>query len=391
MEARKFVSKPTLYYFIALGALIVLTLGLMAWHDHLITAATNASNGAAQASSGNGGNGAMYANEISNEADTARNWQAAFLAATCCVGIFGLLEYGLLPLLGLSRIGAVTRVTYYEGLLQPFTQIVFFLCIASVVITAWVPLYTFDGGDDNKLYRDIALSFILMFILVIMVFATGKVIDEEIENRTMLTLMSKPLARWQVIIGKYLGILCLIFFTMAVATIIAMICAWVRNFYDMRIDLEVSDPAGRQAIFLASDHFVFAMIPAFILQFMELATLAAISTAIATRYGLALNMTVIVLLYIGANLTRFVSLLNLGDPWQPIAQHAAYLLPYLSNFDLNQCLVYRDLSFPGSEIAGAPTIGQVWEYVATACVYGLFYIGAALSVAIAMFRNRELI
>ncbi|HTV46880.1 MAG TPA: ABC transporter permease [Phycisphaerae bacterium] len=384
------MSKSTLSYLITLGVLIVLTVIMIQWRINLDNYATQIASGAAQASSGNKGNSAIYANNIADEANSVRDWAAVFLAATCCTAVFGLMEFVILPLLSLSRIGALMRVTYHEGLLQPFTLIVFFLCVTAIIVTAFVPFNTFEGSDENKMFRDIALSYILMFILIIMVFATGKVIDEEIENRTMLTLMSKPLARWQVIIGKYLGILCLIFFTMAIATIIAMACSWLRNFYDMRIDLEVSDTLGRQAIYLASDHFVIAMIPAFILQFMELATLAAISTAIATRYGLALNMTVIVLLYICANLTRFVSLLDLGSPWQTVAQNAAYLLPYLSNFDLNQCLVYRDLSFPGAEIDGAPTIGQVVQYVATTCLYGLFYIGAALSLAIAMFRNREL-
>ena len=385
------MSKATLSYLITLGVLIVITVLLAGWHQHLTTSAQEAVGGAFQASKGNGGNAANYANDIAAAADSARDWTAVFLAAACCTAVFGFLEYVFLPLISLNRVGAVARVTYYEGLLQPFTLIVFFLCVAAVVITAFIPFNTFEGSDENKMFRDIALSYILMFILVIMVFATGKVIDEEIENRTMLTLMSKPLARWQVIIGKYIGVLCLIFFTMAIATIIAMVCAWLRNFYDMRIDIEVSTADEQQAIYLANNHFVFAMIPAFILQFMELATLGAISTAIATRYSLALNMTVIVLLYICANLTRFVSLLDLAPPWQGVAQHVAYLLPYLSNFDLNQCLVYRDLSFKGSEIEGAPTIDQVWQYVATACLYGLFYIGAGLSLAVAMFRNRELI
>jgi ABC-type transport system involved in multi-copper enzyme maturation permease subunit len=51
-----------------------------------------------------------------------------------------------------------------------------------------------------------------------MIFASTKVVDEEIENRTMLTLMSKPVSRWQVILGKYLGVLLLIFVTVAALT-----------------------------------------------------------------------------------------------------------------------------------------------------------------------------
>ena len=133
------------------------------------------------------------------------------------------------------------------------------------------------------------------------------------------------------------------------------------------------------------------MIPAFLLEFLEMCTLAAISTAIATRYSLAVNMTGIIILYIVANLTRFIPAIHATGALAAALNGVSYLLPYLSNFDINQCLVYRRVSMPGHYIADAPTWGQIWEYVGTAVIYGVMYIGAALSAAIALFRNRELI
>ena len=114
--------------------------------------------------------------------------------------LFGLIEFGILRLIGLFRLGALTRITYYEALLQPFTIIVVVIGLAAITIFAFVPYYTM--GEDFKMYRDVAISLAFLFTLPIMVFASTKVIDEEIENRTMLTLMSKPIARWQVVVGK---------------------------------------------------------------------------------------------------------------------------------------------------------------------------------------------
>ena len=130
-----------------------------------------------------------------------------FFALAGVAGLFGFIEFGILRLIGMFRLGALTRITYYEALLQPFTIIVVFMGLASITIFAFVPYYTM--GEDFKMYRDVAISLAFLFTLPIMVFASTKVIDEEIENRTMLTLMSKPIARWQVVVGKYFGVLVL--------------------------------------------------------------------------------------------------------------------------------------------------------------------------------------
>jgi hypothetical protein len=131
-----------------------------------------------------------------------------------------------------------------------------------------------------------------------------------------------------------------------------------------------------------------ALVPIFALEFLQLATLAAISVAISTRYGLALNMTAIILLYVVANLTRFVHLLRLEEPWKAIAVHVSYVLPNLSNFDLSPLIYAKIRLADDAFVAGAPALADIWQYVGLTGVYGLFYIGAALALAIALFRTR---
>ncbi len=332
---------------------------------------------------------AAYGGNLANHAANAQFFAVISYAITASVLFAGFIDMVVLRLLGMFRLGAIVRVTYYEALLQPFTLIVLGIGLGAIIICAFVPFNTF--GEDTKLYRDVAMSFVLMFALVPMVFATGKVVDEEIENRTMLTLMSKPIARWQVIVGKYLGVVCLVLLLMTVMTLCASAGAYLRYFDDKRVDFQVAASAKEtMALFWSNDKGLLALWPAMALEFMEVCTLAAISMAIATRFAMALNMTAIVLLYIGANMTRFVPLLHLGNPWQPLANAGSYVLPFLSNFDLNQALIYRQFTVGSEYIKGAPSYGQIWGYVGFASLYGLLYIGIGLSLAIAMFRTREL-
>lgn len=383
------MNKAQKVFLVALAACVAISIVFIFLHAHFLAAAHRTSNIAVQATKGNHGVAEHYANYVAREEITTRMWMVIFFMLTGSMAIVALVEFAVLPLLSLNRIGALCRVTYYEGLLQPFTLVAFAIGLAAIVVTTFIPFDTF--GEDTTMYRDVAMSFVSMFVLIITVFVAAKVIDEEIENRTMLTLMSKPLARWQVIIGKYMGIVCIVFVTSAVLMTFAAGCGWLRYFSDQRIDIYVATIQGRAQLFWDNDRSVLLMIPAFLLGFLEMCTLAAISTAIATRYSLAINMTGIVILYIVANLTRFIPALHATGALAATLNSFSYLLPYLSNFDINQCLVYRRVSMPGHYIAGAPTWGQIWEYVGMASVYGVMYIGAALSAAIALFRNRELI
>jgi len=316
----------------------------------------------------------------------------AYLLAVASAGIlFGLIEFGVLRIFGMFRLGAITRITYYEALLQPFTLIVVVVGIATITIMGFVPYYTM--GEDFKMYRDVAISLAFLFTLPIMVFASTKVIDEEIENRTMLTLMSKPIARWQVVLGKYFGVLVLCLGVIAALGIIAGTCAYLRYFDDMRIDYYVARSLPeQQALNLQNVKAVLAIIPSIFLEFLQIAMLAAVSVAISTRWGLALNVTATVVLYIGANLARYAGALELPAPLSWIVAGIAHLLPGLSLMDLSQRLVYGNFNYGDKQFwaRATPTYGDIWQYVGIATAYAVFYVSGILSFGVAMFRTREL-
>jgi ABC-type transport system involved in multi-copper enzyme maturation permease subunit len=312
------------------------------------------------------------------------------LALAGAVAIFGIVEFALLRLIGLFRLGAITRVTYYEALLQPFTLILIIVGMTAIVLAAFMPYFTIN--EDHKMFRDVAVSLAFLFTLPIMIFSSTKVIDEEIENRTMLTLMSKPIARWQVVVGKYFGVLILCFVVITALGIIAGICSYIRYFDDMRLDYVTARSLQEiEYLDFANIHALRALAPAILLQFLQIGTLAAISVAVSTRFGLALNITVVVVLYIAANLARYAIAADLPGPLHGLLAVIAGILPGLSFLDLNQRLVFGDYNY-GNErfIPGLPNYAQIWQYVAFATLYAALYISAALSFGVALFRTREL-
>ena len=78
------------------------------------------------------------------------------------------------------------------------------------------------------MFKSVALDVIRMLVLISTLFATSKSIYEEIEDRTMLTLMSKPVSKWEVLVGKYLGIILSAGLAIAILGGVLILCTWWR-------------------------------------------------------------------------------------------------------------------------------------------------------------------
>ena len=102
-----------------------------------------------------------------------------------------------------SSSSSVTRSSKRSS--SRFTRCCSALGAAILIIFGLLPFFTL--GEDTVMYKSVALDVILLLVLIATLFATSKSIYEEIEDRTMLTLMSKPVRKWEVLVGKYLGII----------------------------------------------------------------------------------------------------------------------------------------------------------------------------------------
>ena len=100
---------------------------------------------------------------------------------------------------------AVTRNTLVESIRQPFFAIWLSVVGLLIVLAPYLSGYTFD--NDNVFALELELSALLTGGLVLAAFTAAGVISREIENRTVLTVISKPLPRPIFIAGKYLGIM----------------------------------------------------------------------------------------------------------------------------------------------------------------------------------------
>src|ERR1700735_2183477 len=94
----------------------------------------------------------------------------------------------------------IAMATAKEAIRQPAFFVLMLLALA------WLVLSIFSFGEDIKMYKDTGLTTISFVALLLALLTASSTVAEEIEGKTAITLLSKPINRRQFIIGKYLGI-----------------------------------------------------------------------------------------------------------------------------------------------------------------------------------------
>jgi ABC-type Na+ efflux pump permease subunit len=273
------------------------------------------------------------------------------------------------------------------------------LVIGAAIIGIFTFLPFFTLGDDTRMFKSVSIDVILLLVLVVTLLATSKSIYEEIEDRTMLTLMSKPVARWEVLVGKYLGLIASAGLAVIVLGIVLLAGVYQRVPGDYQISTKSLYAAEAIRAWDYRRMSMSGVYPSLLLIWMQVSVLAAISVAISTRLSLVVNLPLVIIMYLAGNLTRFIPAV-LSDTAHPVGLVtklvgwiAETVFPFLSVFDLRHLTVFKTVRLAGSIFASDDEgifASQMWIGTASAAGYAVLYVTAALSLGLLLFRSREL-
>jgi ABC-2 type transport system permease protein len=99
---------------------------------------------------------------------------------------------------------AIARNAFLESIRQPIHAVLICAGLLALVLNVNIAAYTLE--DDNKLLIDLGLSTLFLVGLFLAAFTATSVLSREIENKTVLTVVSKPVPRWMVVVGKFFGV-----------------------------------------------------------------------------------------------------------------------------------------------------------------------------------------
>jgi len=104
----------------------------------------------------------------------------------------------------MTKLFTIAKNTFIETIRQPAYAIIVIAALMLFLVSPSISMYTLD--DDNKLLRELGLSTLFIASLFISIFSASGAVAEEIENKTILTVLSKPVQRPIFILAKFLGV-----------------------------------------------------------------------------------------------------------------------------------------------------------------------------------------
>ncbi len=300
--------------------------------------------------------------------------------------------------------GAVAQAAFRESVRQPMFWLLFAIAIVAMGISPFVPYFTF--GEDHIMVKELGYDTIMFVAAIFGTLAASMFVSEEIEGRTAITLMSKPVSRRQFLLGKFVGIL------LAIVLMFGLLGCWFEGVMLYKHWFEKLDPkptppwvmavlgklglpVGSALTFLRgiglwADH-TFETLPGLILSLCLVTVLVALAVALATRLPMVVNVSAIVIVFILANLSPVLVSIGQKALLQPGAGAVAQILSFTSQlFDtLLPGLSYFRVGPAVSSDTPLP-IGQFWSYVGAASLYGFMYTCILLLLGLILFEDRDL-
>lgn len=99
---------------------------------------------------------------------------------------------------------SIARNAFLESIRQPVHAVLICGAVLALGLNVNVAAYTLE--DDNKLLVDLGLSTLFLTGLLLAAFTATSSLSREIENKTVVTVVSKPVSRWTVVAGKFVGV-----------------------------------------------------------------------------------------------------------------------------------------------------------------------------------------
>ena len=270
-----------------------------------------------------------------------------------------------------TKAGIIARATTKEAIRQPVFLLA--LGISAIVLLINTVLPFFSLGEDIKMLKDCGLATLLISGLLIAIWTASTSIADEIEGKTAMTLLSKPINRRQFVVGKYIGILQAVLIYLIPLTILFLALIYYKVGYDAKEASAATPPTAQECWAAATQ-----VMPGVLLLFMEIAVLSAVSVAISTRLPMVVNLTTCFAIFVIGHLTPQLVQAGFGqlEFVAFMARLIATLLPSLELFNTSAAVATGDL---------VPPI-----YIGMSALYGLCYCTAAILLAFILFEDRDL-
>jgi ABC-type transport system involved in multi-copper enzyme maturation permease subunit len=250
------------------------------------------------------------------------------------------------------RILSIATNTFRENLREKLLyNLLFFalLMIGSSILLSRITL-----GDHHRLILDLGLASINLFGVLIAIFVGIGLVSKEVDRKTIYTIVSKPIPRYEFLLGKYCGLV-ITLFTNTVVMVVGLLIVL-------------------QAMDVPITSLVFKSLALIFLELMVITAVAVLfSTFTSATLSAIFTLAVYVIGHLSSDLKEFAR--KLDDVSQMAVNAIYYTLPNLERFNLKGHVIHH-LDFGVADMA-------------LTLAYGLTYAAFLLLLASVIFQRRD--
>lgn len=270
-----------------------------------------------------------------------------------------------------SRLGLIAGNTFLEAVRQKLFNFLLLLAVGLVASAQFFREFNF-GSSELKFIADFGFGALVFFGSALTIATTAQLFFSEIENRTALTLLAKPLWRAEFVFGKFLGVFAVIGVFCALTIGLMMALLWHREGQLMAADPE-SFASGR--IISYSDLLIVGL-----LQWIKFGVLTSIVLLIASFSNT--NLFTVVTGFFVLVICHLQYLAR--DAWGKVDNALVGAVVKALSFVFPNFQLFNLADNVGQN---SGVDGEVALHVAG---YGLAYIVVIGGLAVYSFRNREI-
>jgi Cu-processing system permease protein len=255
-----------------------------------------------------------------------------------------------------SRLSAITWNTFREAVRD---RILYNLVFFVLLLVASAPLFSqISIGLERLMLVNVGLSSISLIGVIIAILVGIGLVSKEIEKKTLYTILSRPVRRWEFIAGKYLGLLLTLVVNAALMTV---------GFY-VALLIFVGSLKRADAGLLVAIYFI-------VLQFMIMVAITLLFSTFSTPvFSAIFAFALFVIGAFGEDLKNSAAISHGVTKWLTLA--AAYIMPNFASLNVI------------ARVAHEESVSM--QLVAFNTIYALLYSLAVVAAAVMIFERRNL-
>ncbi len=250
------------------------------------------------------------------------------------------------------RVLSIAFNTFRENLREKLLYNLLFFAL--LMIGSSVLLTRLTVGEWDRLIIDLGLSSTNLFGVLIAIFVGISLVSKEIDKKTIYTIVSKPVPRYEFLIGKYCGLVITLLINTAV-----MVAGLLAVMVYLKAPITI---------------LLFEALGCIFLEFLVVTAVALLfSTFTSTTLSAIFTLAIYAVGHLSTDLKLFGD--KMGDVGKAVLNAIYYLLPNLERFNLKGQVIHH--------------MDVTTSQLALTTAYGLAYAVFLLLLAGIIFQKRD--